>query len=541
MDTRARVSNMFPRSEDVPPEHDIGRYEDGDRWLIDGEIRRWGGKTVPVESPICIRQPDGTTKRKVIGSYADLGAAEATAAVEAATRAYAGGRGEWPTMPVAHRLERLRVFVDKMRQKRDVVVKLLMWEIGKSLEDSQKEFDRTVEYILDTVEALKEQDRQNSRFAIDKGVIAQIRRAPLGVCLCMGPFNYPLNEAYTTLIPAIAMGNTTVVKLPRFGMLSNLPLLEAFRDAFPKGVVNILNGDGRTLVGPIMSSGKVDVLAFIGGAKTGDIIKQQHPYPHRLRSIMGLNAKNPAIVLEDADLDLAVKECVKGALSFNGQRCTGLKLLMVHEKVADRFVAKLSEAIEKLPFGMPWEKATLTPLPEPGKVEYLANLVEDAKRKGARIVNPSGGASNGTFYFPSVVYPVKPDMELYQVEQFGPVVPVSVFKSIDEIYQHCVESTFGQQASVFGRDPKVLGPLIDVLANQVCRINLNAQCQRGPDTFPFTGRKDSAEGTLSVSDALRCFSIRSMVASNYDETGKQVLYDLVTARSSHFLRTDFLF
>ena len=150
-------------------------------------------------------------------------------------------------------------------------------------------------------------------------------------------------------------------------------------------------------------------------------------------------------------------------------------------------------------------------------------------------------AESTTFTFPSVVYPVKPDMELYQVEQFGPVVPVSVFESIDEIYDHCVASTFGQQASVFGRDPKVIGPLIDVLANQVCRINLNAQCQRGPDSFPFTGRKDSAEGTLSVSDALRCFSIRSMVSTSYDETGKQVLYDLVTSRSSNFLRTDFLF
>src|SRR2546421_10520687 len=167
---------MFPRLEETPPEHDIGRYEDGDKWLIDGEIRRWGGKPVDVPSPVCVRLPDGSVKRRVIGAYADLGAAEALAAVEAASRAYAGGRGEWPTMPVARRLERLRVFVDKMRAKRDIVVKLLMWEIGKPLEDSQKEFDRTVENILDTVEAIKQQDRQTSRFAIDKGVIAQIRR-----------------------------------------------------------------------------------------------------------------------------------------------------------------------------------------------------------------------------------------------------------------------------------------------------------------------------------------------------------------------------
>jgi len=541
LDIRGRVAEIFPRPEDIPREHDLVRYPDGDRWLVNGEIRRFSGPTVEVESVYCAPRKGGGLERRKIGAYANLGAAEALEAVEAAHRAWKGGRGEWPTLSVARRLERIEVFIQKMRPLRALVAKLLMWEIGKSAEDSLKEFDRTVEYVEDTLQAIKEQDRQNSRFAIDKGVIGQIRRAPLGVVLCMGPYNYPVNEAYATLIPAIAMGNTTVVKLPKFGMLSNIPILDAFKEAFPPGVVNVLNGDGPALISPIMQSGKVDVLAFIGSAKTGDLIKKQHPSPHRLRSVMGLNAKNPAIVLEDADLDLAVRECVKGALSFNGQRCTALKLLMVHHKVADRFVDKLSAAVEKLSFGMPWEKATITPLPEPGKPEYLARLVEDATKKGARVTNPSGGAMNGTFYFPSVVYPVVPGMELHEVEQFGPVVPVRTWKTIDEVGDYLVSTTFGQQASVFGRDPKVLGPLLDVLANQVCRVNLNSQCQRGPDSFPFTGRKDSAEGTLSVSDALRCFSIRSMVATSYDETGKQVLYDLLMSRSSSFLRTDFLF
>ncbi len=104
-------------------------------------------------------------------------------------------------------------------------------------------------------------------------------------------------------------------------------------------------------------------------------------------------------------------------------------------------------------------------------------------------------------------------MQLFSVEQFGPVVPVAVFDDVGEVFDYVVASNYGQQASIFGNDPAVIGPLVDVLANQVCRVNLNAQCQRGPDVYPFTGRKDSAEATLSVSDALRCFSIRSMVAA----------------------------
>ena len=157
------------------------------------------------------------------------------------------------------------------------------------------------------------------------------------------------------------------------------------------------------------------------------------------------------------------------------------------------------------------------------------------------MVNRHGGLSNRSFHFPSVVYPVTPAMALYTVEQFGPVVPVAVYDDVAEVVDFLETSHFGQQASVFGRDPRVVGPLIDVLSNQVCRVNLNAQCQRGPDVYPFAGRKDSAEGTLSVSDALRCFSIRSMVAAADNEANRALLHDVLRARSSNFVNTDYLF
>src|SRR5690606_6604785 len=151
-----------------------------------------------------------------------------------------------------------------MVEKRHEVVSLIMWEIGKSHADATREFDRTVAYIRDTIDALKELDRAGSRFTIQEGIIGQIRRAPLGVVLCMGPYNYPLNETFTLLIPALIMGNTTVFKPPRLGALLYRPLLEAFRDAFPPGVVNTVYGRGSKVTPPLMASGKVDVLAFIG-------------------------------------------------------------------------------------------------------------------------------------------------------------------------------------------------------------------------------------------------------------------------------------
>jgi glyceraldehyde-3-phosphate dehydrogenase (NADP+) len=442
---------------------------------------------------------------------------------------------------VSARIEAVEAFVVRMLAVRDEVVKLLMWEIGKSLEDSRKEFDRTVDYIRKTIEALKDIDRGGSRFNFDGGVIAQVRRSPLGIVLSMGPFNYPLNEIYTTLIPALIMGNTLVVKTPKFGRLLHQPLLRAFAESFPPGVVNFLSGSGSEIIGPIMESGRINALAFIGSSRVADILKHQHPQPHRMRSILGLDAKNPALILPDADLDTAVKECVTGSLSFNGQRCTALKILFVHESIAPAFLDRFCAAVNALPFGMPWDKdVKLTPLPEFDKARTLNAYVQNAAAAGSKVINAGGGTEVATLYSPAVVYPVAPMTELYHKEQFGPVVPVCSYRDEREFLDYVARSNFGQQVSLFGRDHKRVARLIAPLANQVCRINLNCQCQRGPDTLPFTGRKDSAEATLSISDTLKCFSIRSLVAAQSTPDNRQLIQDIVSGRHSSLLHTDYL-
>ena len=530
----------FPAALDVPAAARLGTPIEQREYLVAGELRSWDGATQEVLSPICDEAPGGP-RQIALGSVPLLGEAAALAALDAAVAAYDSGRGAWPTMPVAERIARVEAFARAMVERRAEVVRLLMWEIAKSRADSEREFDRTVEYIRDTVDALKDLDRASSRFTIEQGIIGQIRRAPLGVALCMGPFNYPLNETFTTLIPALIMGNTVVFKPPRLGVLLFRPLLAAFRDAFPPGVVNTVYGRGRETMGPIMASGKVDVLAFIGGSRAADALKKAHPRPHRLRCILGLEAKNPAIVLPDADLDLAVKECVLGALSFNGQRCTALKILFVHRRVAGEFLDRLSAAVSALRVGMPWDEGVaITPLAEPGKVDDLSAMVADAVARGARVANPGGGASHGTLLAPAVVAPLTPAMRVFQEEQFGPVVPVQPFDDVSEPIRYVIESPYGQQVSIFGSDPGTIARLVDPLVNQVCRVNLNSQCQRGPDTFPFTGRKDSAEGTLSVTDALRVFTIRTLVAAKANDLNKRLLTEILRSRASSFLSTDFI-
>ena len=189
---------------------------------------------------------------------------------------------------------------------------------------------------------------------------------------------------------------------------------------------------------------------------------------------------------------------------------------------------------------MPWdEDVSITPLPEEGKTEWLKSMVDDALAKGAKIVN-KGGEICETLYKPAVIYPVTPDMVLYNEEQFGPIVPVVQFDRDEEIIEYAAHSTYGQQASVFGKDPIRVSRLVDALVNQVCRVNINCQCQRGPDVFPFTGRKDSAEGTLSVSDALRAFSIRTIAAAKATDQNKELIRNILKNRNSSFINTDFI-
>lgn len=541
MKTADQLTALFPRENDIPVDCRILAPIHQRAILINGEMRIWKGETRTVHSPVCVQGADGTLTHVELGSVPVTGTVEADAALAAAVTAYDHGRGAWPNLSVAERIACVGDFTNQIVARRREIVDLIMWEIGKSLADSQKEFDRTIDYIRATVEELKRLDNSNSRFEIVDGTIAQIRRSPVGIALCMGPYNYPMNETFSTLIPALIMGNVVLFKPPRFGVLLYYPMLEAFRSAFPPGVIKIVYGQGHVVVPHIMGSGKVNVLALIGSSEVADQLKKSHPKTNRLRAILGLGAKNAAIIMADADIELTVKECITGALSFNGQRCTAIKMILVHQSIAEVFLRRFCEEVGKLVIGMPWEPGVmLTPLPEMEMVAYMNECIADAIGKGARVVNTGGGNTVETLFYPAVLFPVQAGMKLYREEQFGPIIPVATFEDIETPLDYVITSDHGQQVSIFGSDPGQIASLVDTLVNQVCRVNINCQCQRGPDVFPFVGRKDSAEGTLSVHDALRAFSIRTMVAAKQTEASKKLLDAIVLGNKSNFINTHFI-
>ena len=524
-------------NQNIPENYRLNSPIHHDTYLIDGKIGKWNGEFTEVISTLLENEEDD--KYIILGDSPKMDKKHALLALEAADKAYLNGTGTWPTMKVYERINCMQKFVDLMVLKRDEVVKLLMWEIGKNLKDSEKEFDRTVDYINETIKEYKKIDRDGAFFHNNSGVRALIRRGPLGVVLCLGPYNYPLNETFALLIPAIIMGNTAIFKPAKHGVLLIAPLLEAFKESFPPGVVNIVFGRGREIAAPIMETGKINVLALIGHSSSAISLQDLHPQKNRLRLVLGLEAKNPAIIMDDADLELTVNECLNGSLSYNGQRCTAIKVIYVHEKIKEKFLKKFCDSVDSLKVGLPWENTLLTPLPEPNKPKYISELIDDATSKGAKIINKNGGKKFKNFVFPAVLYPVSEDMDVYKEEQFGPVIPVISFSDINTPINFMADSNYGQQVSLFGNSEEKLGPIIDSLVNLVCRVNLNSSCQRGPDVYPFTGRKDSAVATLSVHDALRSFSIRTFVASKDNPTNKNILRKLIDNKKSNFIRTDY--
>lgn len=243
-------------------------------------------------------------------------------------------------------------------------------------------------------------------------------------------------------------------------------------------------------------------------------------------------------------LDMALEETILGSLSFNGQRCTALKLLFVPTAHAGTFAQKFAERVESLSVGLPWQTSKgayskITPLPNQKRVDYMKSLIDDATSKGAKILNKDGGSVIGgpdsTLMVPAVLYPVTPEMKIYMEEQFGPVIPIAPYMDIETVLEYGREGKYGQQVSIFTgeRNAGMAADLLDKFAPVFGKINVNSQCGRSPDTVPFSGRRSSAMGVMSVKDALREFSIPTVVA--YKEKGPNSSIVGQIEKSSRFM------
>jgi glyceraldehyde-3-phosphate dehydrogenase (NADP+) len=360
-----------------------------------------------------------------------------------------------------------------------------------------------------------------------------------------------LTFSYKNKVPALLMGNIVILKIPTVGGLAHFLTMEAFAKALPAGTIHFISGSGRETMPPLMKTGLIDGLAFIGGASAADSLIKDHPHPHRLKVFLQLEGKNMAIFLSDifqdqnaAALDHALNEVVVGSLSFNGQRCTALKIIFVPREYSQLFLTKLRDKVEALKVGLPWERSgksysQITPLPNSQRIAYMKHLIQDAISKGASIVNANGGAIVGgpksTLMIPAVVFPVDDTMDLYSQEQFGPVVPVVPYDTIETAIQYGRDGSYGQQCSIFTseKDSNDTADILDRFSSIFGKININSQCGRSPDILPFSGRRSSAMGVMSVTDALKEFSVPTVVS--YKKDGLTELVMSKVEKRSQFL------
>ncbi|KAK4234377.1 aldehyde dehydrogenase [Achaetomium macrosporum] len=508
-----KLKDKFPRTRDDVPK--VPKPQEC-LLLIDGDVVKSSQKPTDVRSPIVTQ--DHPDEHLIIGRFEMASEQQAIQALEAAERAYMYGRGVWAKMSMDERCKRMESFADDLENKTDEIAELLMWEIGKTAKDARSEVTRTVAYIRTAIKEAKALVESESRWQEQKGVICQIRHLPVGVVLASSPFNYPLNEAYTTFIPALLMGNSVIVRAPRNGATPHFPTLELFAKHFPRGTIQLLTGSGREIMGALVGTGRIDAVAFIGTASSAKGLLKGAPNPQRLRVMYEGEAKDAAILLPDADISVAVDSCVSGMTSFNGQRCTAIKMIWVHHSQAEPFLSQLASKIDSLVPGMPWdENVKITPLCEDTKPGYIRELITDALAKGAHIVNGTGGRCYRTLCTLSILAPVNKHMKIWSEEQFGPVTPVAVYSDVQEPIDWVSQSEYGLQCALFGYDEALLGRLVDALAYHVGRININTPDQRGPDVFPFTGRGNSALGILNATEALKFFSVPTMVAAKTDD------------------------
>ena len=528
-------------------------YVNGAKFFHGGIIHEYNGKTIDITSPIYNQK---TNERTIIGKLAQMNEDDIPIILDSAKKAWNNGRGIWPQMSPNERILALENIVISLKERRDEIINVLMWEICKSSDDAAAEFDRTMIFIESTIAAFRELDKIEGNWKTINGIIAKFRRTAIGIMLCLGPFNYPFNETYATLIPALLTGNIIIMKIPNLGGLAHILTMEVYAKHLPPGTINFFSGSGKKTMSPIMKTGLIDILAFIGSSKAADSIIKSHPYPHRLKVFLQLEGKNLGIVMSDADINTAVEQITIGSTNYNGQRCTAIKLIMLHKSIVNQFLEKFIISINKLKFGLPWSKnVQITPLAEPEKPKYLLNTITDAVIHGGAVLNvlEGGGHLHGSLMRPAIVYPVNNKMKLWSEEQFGPVIPIAVYENNQDIYDYIANSTYGQQISIFttnsqessqesssssqessSSSQESSSELIDILSTNIGRININTQCSRSPDILPFTGRKSSSLGTMSITDAIKQFSIETVIAGKSNTLNNELMYGY--ERTTKFLQ-----
>jgi aldehyde dehydrogenase (NAD+) len=465
--------------------------------LVDG---RW---TPSAESTPNINPSDLSD---VIGDYASADAATTAEAVEAARRAFPG----WSNATPQKRSDILHAASNAIERSADELAHLLAREEGKTLAEARGEVIRAANifrYFAGEAVRLSGEAIASVRPSVD----VEVRREPVGVVAIITPWNFPIAIPAWKIAPALAFGNTVVFKPSELTPGCAWALAKILFDVeLPAGVLNLVIGTGANVGAPLTQSGDVDAISFTGSVLTGQRIAASAK-TKRVQLEMG--GKNPLVILDDADLDLAVSAAVDGAFLSSGQRCTASSRLIVTRGVEDEFIDRLEAARRKLRVGNALAPDTqVGPVASEAQFERVQSYIGVARDEGAGI---SGGkvveaATRGYFLEPTLLTGARPDMKTSQEEIFGPVASVISVGDLDEAIAVANGVEFGLSAGIFTRSLSASRQFIRRAQVGMVMVNL---ATAGIDYHvPFGGIKNSSAGPKEQGSAAKEFYTRTKTA-----------------------------
>jgi succinate-semialdehyde dehydrogenase / glutarate-semialdehyde dehydrogenase len=414
---------------------------------------------------------------------------DGVAAVDAAEAAAA----DWADRAPRERAEILRRAFDLMTARTEEVAHLIVREMGKPLPEARGETAYAAEFLRWFSE---EAVRANGEFAIAPGGANRmlVAHAPVGIALLITPWNFPAAMATRKLGPALAAGCTVVLKPAQETPLTALAIVRLLEEAgVPQGVVNVVcTAEPAPLAEAVLGDPRVRKLSFTGSTAVGRRLLELCA-PQVINASMELGGNSPFLVLEDADLDVAIAGAMAAKMRNGGEACTAANRFLVHESVAEDFTSGLAEAMAAVRVGSGFsEGAQLGPLINAGAREKVERLVADAVDRGARV--RTGGErlpGPGYFYPPTVLEGVQPGSAMLAEEVFGPVAPVMTFADDDEALALANDTEHGLVAFVFSRDLRramAVGERIET-----GMVGLNRGVVSDP-AAPFGGAKQSGIG-----------------------------------------------
>lgn len=414
---------------------------------------------------------------------------------------------------IEQREKRLLRFCSLLEKNKNELAEILVKEIAKNKNDSLKEIVRSIEYIKETIEEYKK--IIDNPLVIDetthkiKGKIGEFIYQPLGVVLAISPFNYPVNLLISKLAPALISGNVVVYKPATQGSIVGARISELlYESGFNNGEVSCIIGSGSDIGDTLILNKHVKMISFTGSTNVG---KHIFDVTSGVKLVLELGGKDPAIILPDANLDLATKEIINGAFNYNGQRCTAIKRVLAHKDIYDELVSKLNESLKTLKVGSAIEDNDITELISQKSLSYNIDLVNDALNNGATSLQKI--ETNGNILKPIILSQVNLNARIAWEEPFGPILPIIKYNSVDEAIEIANQSEFGLQASIFTADLQQAKQI--ALEIESGTVNINRSSSRGPDIFPFLGIKGSGFGVQGVRDAIISMNeIKGIIQNN---------------------------